>query len=67
MNMLPFLIPLFLLQLALLMIALVDLVKREHVRGGNKIVWALVIVFISVIGPIMYLLLGCKENIVDSD
>jgi hypothetical protein len=67
MNMLPFLIPLFLLQLALLIIALVDLVKREHVRGGNKIVWALVIVFISVIGPIIYLLLGRKENIVDSD
>ena len=65
--MLPFLIPLFVLEIALMVIALVDLVKRERVRGSNKVVWALVIIFISIIGPIVYLLLGRGEGTVDSD
>jgi hypothetical protein len=65
--MLPFLIPLFVLEVALLVIALVDLVKRERVRGGNKVVWALVIILINIIGPIVYLLLGRGEDTVDGD
>jgi hypothetical protein len=65
--MLPFLIPLFVLEIALLVIALVDVVKRERVKGGNKVVWMLVIIFISIIGPIVYLLLGRQEGTVDSD
>jgi hypothetical protein len=65
--MLPFLIPLFVLEVALMVIALVDLVKRERVRGSNKVVWALVIIFISIIGPIVYLLLGRGEGTIDGD
>lgn len=66
-DMLPFLIPLIIIEIALLIISLSDLVKREHVRGGNKIVWVLVIVFIQTIGPIIYLLYGRQEKPVDSD
>ncbi len=66
-EILPFLIPLILIELVLLVVALVDLVKREHVRGGNKIVWVLVIIFINLIGPIVYLLLGRQEKPDDSD
>jgi len=64
---LPFLIPLILIELVLLVVALVDLVKREHVRGGNKIVWVLVIIFINLIGPIVYLIFGRQEKPDDSD
>ncbi|MDO8715411.1 MAG: PLD nuclease N-terminal domain-containing protein [Dehalococcoidales bacterium] len=66
-GMLPFLIPVALIQLTLLIIALMDLVKRKYVRGGNKIVWALVIVFISMIGPIVYLIIGRQEKPGDGD
>ncbi len=66
-ELLPFLIPLIIIELALLIIALIDLVKREHVRGGNKIVWALIIVFINLIGPIIYLIFGRQEKPDDSD
>lgn len=66
-DMLPFLIPLFIIEVALVVIALVDLVKRERVRGGNKVVWVLVIIFVSTIGPIVYLLLGRVKGTVDSD
>ena len=60
-EMLPFLIPLIIIEIVLLVIALVDLVKRERVKGGNKLVWVLVIVLISIIGPIIYLILGREE------
>jgi uncharacterized membrane protein YhaH (DUF805 family) len=65
-DMLPLLIPLFIIQMALLVIALVDVVRREHVRG-NKIVWILVIVLVNVIGPIVYLLFGRQEAPIDRD
>ncbi len=66
-NMLPFLIPLFIIQVALMVIALVDLVKRERVRGGNKVVWVLVIILVNIIGPIVYLLAGREDSAVGSD
>jgi len=57
---LPFLIPLILLQLALMVFALIDLVRREKTRGP-KWMWALVIVLGEVLGPIIYLLVGREE------
>lgn len=61
------LIPVILLELALMVIALVDVVRRERVRGGNKVVWIIVIVVINLIGPIAYLLFGREEGTIDRD
>jgi hypothetical protein len=66
-DMLPFLIPVLLIELALLVIAILDLVKREYVTGGNKIVWIVIIVLVSMFGPIIYLIFGRKEKPVDGD
>jgi hypothetical protein len=66
-KVLPFLIPLFLLEVGLLVWALLDVVKRQKVKGDNKVVWILIIVLIEVIGPIIYLAIGRKEAVVDSD
>ena len=66
-SILPFLTPLILIELGLLIFALVDLIKRKRVRGDNKIVWAIIIVLIEIIGPCLYLLLGRKEETVDGD
>lgn len=60
-KILPLLIPIILIQLALMVIALVDLVRRTSVRGP-KWVWALVIIFINIIGPIIYFTLGRGEE-----
>jgi hypothetical protein len=57
---LPYLIPILLLELALLVIALRDLILRERTRGP-KWVWVLVIVLINIFGPIAYLLFGREE------
>ena len=57
------LLPLALIELGLVAFSLVDLFKPERqVLGGNKLVWALVIVVVGTIGPIVYLLVGRKQN-----
>ncbi|OFW58041.1 MAG: hypothetical protein A2W01_07770 [Candidatus Solincola sediminis] len=61
------LIPLVVIELGLMIIALVDLTRRTSVRGGNKIVWALVILLISLIGPIVYLLWGREPEVDGTD
>lgn len=37
-------------------VALVDITRREDVRGGTKVLWALVIVLLPFAGPLIYLL-----------
>jgi hypothetical protein len=58
---LPFIIPLVLLQLILMVVALVDLSKREKVRGLPKWAWAIIIILGELIGPIIYLIAGREE------
>jgi len=57
---LPLLAPIVFLQLGLMIFALVDLVRRERTKGP-KWAWALVIVLINFIGPIVYLVFGREE------
>jgi len=57
---LPLLIPLLLIQLALMSAALIDLARRTQTRGP-KWVWVLIIVFINTIGPIIYFVAGREE------
>ena len=57
---LPLIIPIIIIQLVLIIFALTDLVRREQTRGP-KWVWVLVIVFVNMIGPIVYFLLGREE------
>ena len=61
-EVLPLLIPLAVIQLALLGFALRDLLNPERrVKGGNKLVWALIIVFVNLIGPLAYFFVGREE------
>ena len=59
-SLIPFLIPIVLLQLGLMVFALVDLIRRARTKGP-KWVWALVIIFVNYIGPIIYLVFGREE------
>jgi hypothetical protein len=58
---LPYLIPVILLELILLIVAVVDLIRRENVRYLPKWAWALIVVFIQIIGPIVYFIIGREE------
>lgn len=61
MKYIPLLIPVVVIELALMIAALVDLSRREQTRGP-KWAWVLVIVLINFIGPIVYFVLGRKEE-----
>ena len=61
MQLIPLLIPIVLIELGLMVIALVDLIRRPQTRGP-KWAWALVIVLINFIGPIVYFVAGRKED-----
>ncbi len=56
------LLPLVVIEFTLLGIALYDLAKRKRVRGGNKLLWVLVIVLFEFFGPLIYLILGREEE-----
>ncbi|HLA97973.1 MAG TPA: PLD nuclease N-terminal domain-containing protein [Anaerolineales bacterium] len=58
---LPLLIPLILIQVTLMIIALLDLSRRERLRGPRW-AWVLVVVFVNVIGPILYFVLGREDE-----
>jgi hypothetical protein len=57
----PLLIPVLLIQLGLMIAALVDLLRREQTRGP-KWAWVLVILFVNMIGPIIYFIAGRKDE-----
>ena len=61
MKFLPLLIPVILIELVLLVIALIDLLRRQRTRGP-KWAWALAIIFIQIFGPIAYLIFGRGEE-----
>lgn len=52
--------PLFIIQFILLIVALIDLTKI-HQTNGPKWVWALVIIFVNILGPIVYFIFGRKQ------
>jgi len=60
-NILPFLIPLILIQLGLVIFALIDLIRREKTRGP-KWVWVLIILFLNFLGPILYFVVGREDE-----
>ena len=60
-EMLPFLIPLLVIELGLMVFALVDPARRQVVKGGQKWPWVLVIILLGIIGPIFYLLVGREQ------
>ncbi|HEX9039058.1 MAG TPA: PLDc N-terminal domain-containing protein [Ktedonobacterales bacterium] len=54
--------PLVLIDLAVVIYCVIDLYKPDRrVRGGNKLVWLLVILLVSTLGWIAYLLVGREE------
>ena len=52
-------LPLVLIDLAMVVYSIVDLFKKDRrVRGGNKLIWLLVILLVSTLGWLAYLLFG---------
>lgn len=59
-EVLPLVAPLVLVQIAMMIAALLDLRHRASTRGPRW-AWALVVIFISLLGPALYFLFGREE------
>jgi hypothetical protein len=66
-ELLPLLIPLVLIQVGLAIYALLTLKKTEHVRGESRLLWVLIIIFVNLFGPILFLVFGRVTDDVGSE
>lgn len=53
--------PLLVIQAILMVIALIDLWRTED-TNGPKILWLIIIIFISILGPILYFVIGRRNH-----
>jgi hypothetical protein len=57
------LVPVLIVQLGLIVLALRDLLRPERrVRGDSRLMWGLIIVFVNLVGPILYFAIGRREE-----
>lgn len=61
-NYLPFLVPIILIEMILMITALVHVLRHKSYRFGNRIIWVLLVVCLQIIGPILYFTLGRGEE-----
>jgi len=55
---LPFIIPLAILQLGLMIAALVHIFTHSTYKVGNRIIWVVVVLCLNTLGPVLYFFLG---------
>jgi len=58
----PFLVPLILAELILMVTALVHVLQHPTYRFGNRSLWIPVVVLLQIIGPILYFVFGRGED-----
>ncbi|HWT74254.1 MAG TPA: PLDc N-terminal domain-containing protein [Mobilitalea sp.] len=62
MEYLPFLIPIILIELALMITALVHVLRHKTYRFGNRVLWIIIVVVLEIVGPILYFTIGRGEE-----
>ncbi|QIW19740.1 PLD nuclease N-terminal domain-containing protein [Bacillus thuringiensis] len=61
MAFLPIILPVIAVGALLVFIALIDLYRNRNTRK-NVLVWTLIILFVNVLGPILYFVIGRKDG-----
>ena len=61
MEMLPLLLPLIIIQYALMIFAVVHILKHNKYKNGNRVMWLIIVLLINFVGPILYFVLGKEE------
>lgn len=62
MEYLPFILPIFILELILMLTALIHLLRHPNYKFGNKILWIIIVCAFQIVGPIIYFALGKGED-----
>ncbi len=62
-ELLPFLIPLVLVELALLGYTIHHILTHDHYKRGNRALWLVIaIIGMEFIGPVLYFIFGKEES-----
>ena len=48
----PFLVPLIILEFGLMITAVIHILRHQHYRFGNRLLWLLLVIFIQIIGTL---------------
>jgi len=59
---LPLIAPIVIIHLVLAITALIHVLKHPNYKFGNKIMWIIVVLFIQIIGSILYFAVGRGEE-----
>lgn len=55
---LPVLVPVILIEMILMVTAVIHIVRHRSFRFGNMAVWLCIVIFIQIIGPVLYFTIG---------
>ena len=64
---LPFLIPLVLIEVGLMVAALIHIFTHKTYKMGNRWIWLVLVILINIIGPVLYFVLGRSDEEKDGD
>jgi len=59
---LPIIIPLAVIQLSLLVASLVHIFTHKTYRTGNRVLWVILCLFLSIFGPVLYFVIGRSDE-----
>jgi hypothetical protein len=59
---LPFLIPVAVAEFALMITALVHILRHDRYKYGSRVLWMVIVIFVGIIGPILYFTLGRSDD-----
>ena len=58
----PFLLPLAIIQIGLMIAALIHIFRHDTYKMGNRVIWIVVSVCLNTVGPILYFVLGRSDD-----
>lgn len=59
-NLIPILVPIILLQGVLMIVSLISILQK-NASFDKKLIWMIVVIAVSLIGPVIYFALGAKQ------
>ena len=59
---LPFIIPIAIIQVGLMVAALLHIFTHKTYRTGNRVMWVVVSVLLNIIGPVLYFTIGSSDE-----